>query len=60
MFMSLSKSFTNFYKQAYPEAKPKTFKILRKTYMSYLNKAVGDDSIQSNSHGSKSSIGSCN
>ncbi|MEL4456947.1 site-specific integrase [Lutimonas vermicola] len=50
---NLSKGFTHFYKQAFPSKKRKTFKILRKTYLSYLNKAVGDDSIELSSHGSK-------
>lgn len=49
---NLSKGFTHFYKQVFPDMKPKTFKILRKTYLSYLNKAVGDDSIELSSHSS--------
>jgi len=51
MMNTLSKSFTHYYKQVYTDVKPKTLKILRKTYLSYLNKDVGDDSIDLTSHG---------
>lgn len=52
----LSKGFSHFYKQAFPNLEPKKFKILRKTYLSYLNKAAGDDSIQLSSHGSMKTL----
>jgi len=51
MMAALSKGFSHYYKQAFPEEKPKKFKILRKTYLSYLNKSVGDDMIELSSHG---------
>ena len=47
---SLSKGFSHYYNQAFPELKPKKFKTLRKTYLSYLNKSVGDDMIELSSH----------
>ena len=51
MMANLSKGFSHFYKQYFPEKELKTFKILRKTYLSYLNKTVGDASIELSSHG---------
>jgi len=56
MMSNLSKGFSHFYKQAFPEMELKTLKTLRKTYLSYLNKAVGDDSIQLSSHGSMKTL----
>ena len=52
MMAALSKGFSHYYKQAFPEEKPMKFKILRKTYLSYLNKTVGDSVIELSSHGS--------
>ena len=52
MQAALSKGFSHYYKQAFPEEKPMKFKILRKTYLSYLNKTVGDSVIELSSHGS--------
>lgn len=49
---NLTKGFTHFYKQAFPDTKHKTFKILRKTYISYLNKVLGDKMMELSSHGS--------
>lgn len=51
MMAALSKGFSHYYKQAFPEFKPAKFKILRKTYLSYLNKSAGDDMIELSSHG---------
>lgn len=47
---ALSKGFSHYYNQAFPELKPKKFKTLRKTYLSYLNKSVGDEMIELSSH----------
>jgi hypothetical protein len=47
----LSRGFSHFYKQAFPDVESKKFKVLRETYLSYLNKAVGDDTIELSSHG---------
>ncbi|WP_111308849.1 hypothetical protein [Confluentibacter sediminis] len=51
MMAALSRGFSHYYKQAFPNEKPKKFKILRKTYLSYLHKSVGDDMIELSSHG---------
>ncbi len=51
MMSALSKGFSHYYKQAFPELEPKKFKTLRKTYLSYLNKSVGDEMIELSSHG---------
>ncbi|MEC3906127.1 hypothetical protein VOI54_03800 [Tamlana sp. 2201CG12-4] len=48
----LSKGFSHYYEQAFPEVTPRKFKVLRKTYLSYLNKSAGDDMIELSSHGS--------
>ena len=37
-------------------SEPIKFKILRKTYLSYLNKSIGDDSIGLSSHGSTKTL----
>jgi len=52
MMTALSKGFSHYYRQAFPNVEPKKFKILRKTYLSYLNKATGKDMIELSSHGS--------
>ena len=52
MMADLSKGFSHYYKQAFPDEKPRKFKVLRKTYLSYLNKYVGNDTIELSSHGS--------
>ena len=49
---ALSKGFSHYYEQAFPEVKPRQFKVLRKTYLSYLNKSVGEDMIELSSHSS--------
>lgn len=51
MMSCLSRGFSHYYKKAFPDMKSKKFKILRKTYLSYLHKAVGDDMIELSSHG---------
>lgn len=45
-----SKSFSHYFKQAFPDRKHKRLKCLRKTYLSYLNKEVGDDVVHFSSH----------
>ena len=50
MMVCLTKGFGHYYKQAFPEKKSVCFKVLRKTYLSYLNKAVGDKMIDFSSH----------
>lgn len=52
MMTALSKGFSHYYRQAFPDREPKKFKILRKTYLSYLNKVVGNDMIELSSHSS--------
>ncbi len=49
---ALSRGFSHYYMQAFPDNKLKQFKVLRKTYISYLNKKVGDSVIELTSHGS--------
>ena len=49
MMACLSRGFSHFYKQAFPD-------VESKTYLSYLNKAVGDDSIELSSHGSMKTL----
>ncbi|WP_242121095.1 tyrosine-type recombinase/integrase [Aestuariivivens sediminicola] len=49
---TLSRGFSHYYMQAFPDNKLKQFKVLRKTYISYLNKEVGDSVIELTSHGS--------
>jgi hypothetical protein len=44
------------YKQAFTDSQTKKFKILRKTYLSYLNKVVGDDTIELSSHGNMKTL----
>ena len=56
MMSNLSKGFSHFYKQAFPEKELITFKILRKTYLSYLNKAVGEKTIELSSPGSMKTL----
>ena len=51
MMNVLSKGFSHYFKQAFPDKKLIQFKVLRKTYMSYLNKATGDDMIDLSGHG---------
>ena len=46
-----SKSFSHYFKQAFPDRKHKRLKCLRKTYLSYLNKEVDDDVVHFSSHG---------
>lgn len=50
---AISKGFSHFYKQAFPNNELKQFKCLRKTYLSYLERAVGDDMIHLSSHSGK-------
>ncbi|EZH75043.1 hypothetical protein ATO12_09965 [Aquimarina atlantica] len=47
---ALSKGFSHYYGQAFPNVAQKKFKTLRKTYLSYLNKIAGDDMIELSSH----------
>jgi intergrase/recombinase len=42
-------AFSHYFKQAFPDV-PKTLKMLRKTYLIHLTKAVGDDVIKFSSH----------
>jgi len=56
MMAALSRGFTHYYKQAFTDVEPKQFKILRKTYLSYLNKSVGDDMIELSSHRSMKTL----
>jgi integrase len=51
IMVALSKGFSHYYKQAFPEETSRKFKVLRKTYLSYLNKTVGDDMVELSSHG---------
>lgn len=50
MMDCMSKGFNHYYKAAFPDKEPVKFKVLRKTYLSYLNKEVGDDMIDLSSH----------
>ena len=43
-------AFSHYFKQAFPDVPHKTLKMLRKTYLGHLNKAVGDDVIKFSSH----------
>jgi integrase len=52
MMGNCTKAFTHYYKKAFPDRAHKTLGTLRKTYISYLNKSVGDDSIKYTSHSS--------
>lgn len=45
-----TKAFTFYFKQAFPERKTKTLKVLRKTYLSYLGREVGEEIIHFSSH----------
>ena len=45
-----------FLKQVFPNIEYKKFKMLRKTYLSYLNKSVGDDMIELSSHRSMKTL----
>lgn len=56
MIANLSKGFSHYYKQAFPNLQYKKFKLLRKTYLSYLNKTVGDRSIDLTSHGNMKTL----
>jgi hypothetical protein len=46
----LSRGFSHYYKQAFPERRTVQFKVLRKTYLSYLNRELGDKMIDLSSH----------
>lgn len=46
----MSKAWTHYFKQAFPEKPPMPFKNLRKTYLSALNSVLGDDMIEFSSH----------
>jgi len=50
MMSACTKAFTHYYKQAFPSTEAKKFNVLRKTYLSYLGKEVGDDIIHFSSH----------
>ena len=50
MMIQLTKSWTHYYKQAFPEKAVKPIRHLRKTFLSYLNVAVGDDMNKLSSH----------
>lgn len=50
MMDAISKGFSHYYSKAFPNSKLKHFKCLRKTYLSYLTKEVGDNVIQLSSH----------
>jgi integrase len=52
MMNALSKGFSHYFNQAFPDKKPMAFRVLRKTFLSFLNKAVGDDMIDLSSHSS--------
>jgi hypothetical protein len=47
---ALTKGFSHYYKQAFPDNKVKTLKVLRKTYLSYLIRGLGDDVVHFSSH----------
>lgn len=51
MMIQLTKSWTHYFKQAFPDRPNKPLKHLRKTYLSYLNLEVGDDMNKLSSHG---------
>lgn len=53
MMDAISKGFSFYYSKAFPNQEKKQFKCLRKTYLSYLEKFVGDDIIHLSSHGGK-------
>ena len=50
MMAVCTKAFTHYYKEAFPDKSVLTLKVLRKTYLSYLTKEVGDGVIQFSSH----------
>ena len=50
MMVQLTKSFTHYFKMAFPGKKVKSLKHLRKTYLTYLNAEVGDDMSKLSSH----------
>ena len=50
MMIQLTKSWTHYFKQAFPDRPNKPLKHLRKTYLSYLNAEVGDDMGKLSSH----------
>ena len=50
MSIFISKAWTHYFKQAFPETPPMQFKNLRKTYLSALNSALGNDMIEFSSH----------
>lgn len=56
MMANLSKGFSHYYKQAYPNREGIKFKVLRKTYLTYLNKEVGKNMIELSSHGSMKTL----
>jgi hypothetical protein len=47
---SMSKGFSHYYRQAYPDIELMQFKSLRKTYLSYLRKVAGDKTHTLSSH----------
>lgn len=46
----ISKAWSHYFKQAHPDTEPMPFKNLRKTYLSALNAAMGNDMIEFSSH----------
>ena len=50
MMVQLTKSFTHYFKMAFPGEIVKPLKHLRKTYLTYLNAEVGDDMGKLSSH----------
>lgn len=53
MMDAISKGFSHYYKLAYPNRPSKQFKCLRKTYLSYLERSVGDNITLLSSHSQK-------
>jgi len=51
MANNCSRAFTHYFKEAFPDVKePKQMKSLRKTFLTYLNKSVGDETPKFSSH----------
>ncbi len=47
---ALTKGFSHYYQQCYPEITPKQFNILRKTYLTYMGSELGQDVVKFSSH----------
>lgn len=50
MMSAMTKAFSHYYEQFYPDRKAKAFNILRKTYLSYMGAELGEEVVKFTSH----------